>query len=381
MSRSRFYTILALVLSVYQLKAADNLVVETIIEQQVLSQKITALYVQLYYDSSVPSYYQQKDSSILKFEKNLDLLESASPNQKIGHSIEQLKRDWKLYKKIANWSITKKGVEKIMIECDYLLQSCNQLLKSYEKYHVPELQEEKEATDFIDISFPLRQLYKQQLLAYRILFYYIAVAKDSTNETNFIELKRTHIAYDNKFILYNSSFADINSYLITSENIEMRKYWQAFESYLVFTDLTKNKMKNMFLTFDQLIKKNKKVITLYRGLNQKFSISKLINLITSENMLIQRISKSYVALSLQQKSTSKFKNDLLKDINLFEKNITILFRNTTNEDVRSSLKVLKLLWKNYKKMSTNWQQLNPGKVLEGSHLLMASCDNIVLNLT
>jgi hypothetical protein len=349
--------------------------IEVVNEQKVLSQSITATYLKLYHNINQSECYRKREEEIAKFDQNLTLLKSNSPSDKVYESIRDVEKEWKHYVKVANWTINNKGVGKIMLECDYLLQSCNQLTNSYESFANQTINKVSKSRNYLDLTIPLNLLTKQELLINRILFYYLAIHNDIDTTNNIVELKRSIDVYNTIFSKINS--LEINSHSIYDNNIESRQYWQSIESTVnIPLNSTPEETANILAVVKRILENIQDTRQLYFKLNQKLSVSKRINLITFQSMLVQRMSKNYTIISLFKKIPNKSKQQLITDTKLFEDNIDLLLYNSSGK-VNEEIKVLKLLWGNYKKMLLNKKKNETGKVLERNHVLMACCDRVI----
>lgn len=117
---------------------------------------------------------------------------------------------------------------------------------------------------------------------------------------------------------------------------------------------------------------------MYHKLSKKLSISKMLNVIAYQNMLTQRIAKAYIAITYKY-AIPKYKRELMASIDLFEEQINTMERSVPTEEGREAVRVVNLMWKNYRKMALDWQDLDDikvGKLLEKSHVIMASCDQV-----
>lgn len=356
----------------------NNSFVELIREQQLLSQRIASSYIKLYYDHKLVEYYQERDHDIQKFKDNLDELLNSSPNEKITLSIKNLKIEWERYEKVANWEISKKGAYQIIEECDYTLHACNQLLKNYNHYLSNHQDVSEKISYRIDIYFPLKELGKRHMLINRILFYFILINDGLKGQEYIDEYTRIKSLY-NKIFFALDPFK-YNSHEINDINQAIRKDWDYVQGILDASDVSNTTMRNLFVVCDRMGTQINKLKTLYQGLNTKLSLSKFINNANFEKMLVQRIAKAYVAISLQNKASSKFRGLISTDIKLFEDNLSILLSNSPNEDIRAAIKTLQLLWKNYKKLCLVWKTKSVFKVLEQSHVLMAACNNLIVDI-
>jgi len=352
--------------------------VETIMQQQQLSQQIASSYIKLYYDNKLVEAYQARDRYIKQFKENLEELLDKSPNEKITQSIKSLETEWKRYEKVANWEISKKGAYEVLEESDYTLYASNQLLKNYNGYIAHNQETAEKIAYRIDIYFPLKELGNRAMLINRILSYFILINNGEKKQEYVDEFDRICALYNEIFFKLN--VLEYNSHEINDVNREIRKDWEYVQSILNKKELSTTTMSNLFIVCQRMGQKINELQTLYKGLNTKLSLSKFINNANFEKMLIQRIAKAYVAVSLQNKASSKYKGLIANDIKLFEDKLAILLGNAPTEEIRESMKLLKLLWKNYKKLCLVWKSKSVFKVLEKSHVLMAACNNLILEI-
>ena len=129
---------------------------------------------------------------------------------------------------------------------------------------------------------------------------------------------------------------------------------------------------------DQLSEGYERISVLYEDLGIKLSVSKSINIAAYQNMLTQRIAKSYVAVAYNQ-MPGRYKRELLTSVDLFEGQMKSMIRSASTEDIRSAVNVVQIMWKNYKKLVLNWEKMDEisvTKVLEKAHIMMATCDKV-----
>jgi len=216
----------------------------------------------------------------------------------------------------------------------------------------------------------------QRMLTQRIMLYYLAVKQDI--EANPTKRKLSAAIKDYAETLTKIETAEINSQQINAEVRSMKEDWATLNSLLGSFNNDDDAIKKMMLLADKLSTNADRISHLYEDLGIKLSISKSINVAAYQNMLTQRIAKSYVAITYGY-SIPKYKRELLTCIDLFEEQMKSMTRSASTEDIKTAVGVVKIMWKNYRKLVVTWDnmdELSVGKVLEKGHIMMATCDRV-----
>ncbi|BDS15402.1 type IV pili methyl-accepting chemotaxis transducer N-terminal domain-containing protein [Aureispira anguillae] len=343
--------------------------------QQTLTQRIAKVYLALNNNLYEPKFYQERDQAIETFQKQLDELKFYTPTDKIKQAIKNVQELWTDYQKIANWSITKKGAEKLLAQCDNILHASKHLVASYEEY-AQQLGELYRNSHLIDVVRLIKETGTQRMLTQRIMLFYLAAKQDIAKENSIKKLQNTSKLYS--ALVEKLASAEINSSAIQLEIKEIQKYWLGLENYIQFFNEDPAYINSMLLLSDELTQKADQVSLLYQDLGKKLSIGKSLNVISYQNMLTQRIAKSYIAITYKY-SISKYKRELIASIDLFEEQINSMQRSAQTDEIKEAIQVVNLMWKNYRKLALDWQDMSDikaGKLLEQSHVIMASCDRV-----
>ncbi|WP_052596789.1 type IV pili methyl-accepting chemotaxis transducer N-terminal domain-containing protein [Aureispira sp. CCB-QB1] len=343
--------------------------------QQTLSQRIAKVYFALNNNLYEPKFYQERDQAIETFDSQLEKLKNYAPTDKIKQAIKNVRELWLEYKKVASWSINEKGATKLLTQCDHMLRASTHLVASYEEYaqELGELYRNSELSDIIKL---IKETGNQRMLTQRIMLFYLAAKQDIDKDACIKKLTATSKEYD--LVVAKIANAEINSPKIQVEIKEIQKYWSGLSNYIQFFDKDPAYVNSMLLLSNELTQKADKIAAMYQDLGKKLSISKTLNVIAYQNMLTQRIAKSYVAMTYKY-AIPKHKRELVASIDLFEEQINSLQRSAPTEDTKEAIRVVNLMWKNYRKLALDWQDMNDisvGKLLEKSHVIMASCDQV-----
>jgi len=382
---NKLYTLLTIVflsLVAFQSRGQEEVSIKEALnmaaEQQVLSQQIGKVYLALFNNLSEPTLYQERDKAIKHFQKNMDALKFYHPNDRIKNAITELREKWKAYKKVAEWSIDEDGCKTIFDQSTEMLESCKRLLTAYEEYarQLSNLYESEEMAGIVKL---LRLVSRQQMYTHRMMMLFLAAKQGIGTKNAEKELEEVGKEFD--VILYDLQAAPFNSKTINDKIMEMQEHWGALSKYMEKEgkSSTGDKVVNsMTFLSNELISRGDKLTKMYLDLGKKLSISKFINVVSHQNTLSQRIAKAYVAIAYQQQ-VGKYKRELNLSIDEFEKEMNGLIKAAPNKDIKREVGVVQTMWKNYRKMVTNWEQMDPitvGKVLEKSHIIMASCDRV-----
>lgn len=357
----------------------DNLTIREALDkatrQQTLTQRIAKVYLALNNNLYEPKFYQERDEAILVFQTQLDELKWYTPTEKIKTALDDVRNLWTEYRKVADWSINKKGAEKLLAQCDQMLQASNYLVSTYEEY-AEQLGELYKTSEMADIVKLIKETGTQRMLTQRVMLFYLA-AKQDIDKDNCIKKLETATKDFNQLIAKLAG-AKINSPAIQKEVTETEKYWQALGNYLKYFKDDAVYVNSMLLLSDELTQKADKLFALYQDLGKKLSIGSSINVIAYQNMLTQRIAKSYVAITYNF-SAAKYKRELIASIDLFEEQTKSMMQSAPTDEIKEALKVVETMWKNYRTIAMDWQDLDDikvGKLLEKSHVIMASCDRV-----
>lgn len=347
------------------------------IRQQALTQRIAKIYLALNDNPYEPKYYQERDAAIEQFEKQLDDLKWYTPTNSTKQDIQHMRDLWKEYKAVADWSINDEGALSLLTLSDKMLAVSNDLFQSYFTY-ARTLQMQSMATqETRDMILLIKNAGIQRMLTQRIMLYYLAAKQDIDGNNSRRKLSESITAYQQS--LNFSTNSTLNSASIKEKLKAMSANWTALSISLNSFETDKEQIKNMMNLADELFDSADEISFLYQDLGLKLSIGNAINTSAYQNMLVQRIAKSYVALS-QGYSASKHRRELMSSIDLFEEQMLSMTRSSTStESFTAAVGVVKTMWKNYRSLVTDWDnmdELSVVKVLERAHIMMATCDRV-----
>lgn len=347
------------------------------IRQQALTQRIAKVYMALNDNPYEPKFYQERDAAIELFQKQLDDLKWYTPTTSAKQDIQHMKELWKEYKAVADWSINTEGALKLLPLSDQMLAVSNDLFQSYITY-ARTLQMESMATqEMREMILLIKNAGLQRMLTQRIMLYYLAAKQDIDSQVSKRKLSEAITKYQQS--LDFSMNSPLNSASIKQKLKNMAASWTDLSISLNSFDTDKEQVKNMMHLADGLFESADEISLLYQDLGLKLSISNAINISSYQNMLVQRIAKSYVALS-QGHATAKHRKELMSSIDLFEEQMLSMIRSSNaNESFTEAVKVVKTMWKNYRKLVTDWDKIDELKiikVLERAHIMMATCDRV-----
>lgn len=363
-----------------QLFAEETISLRTAINkaarQQTLTQQIAKIYLILTNKTNSPQVYTEQKEAIDLFQKQLDELEAYTPTVNIKANLKMVRILWEDYKTIANWNVNKKSAKQLFKVSDEMHFAAEQLLDSYKNY-AKKLNDNYYNNNMMDFIQLISETGEQRMLTQRIMLLYLALKQHieplSTQHKLQVSVDRYHD------ILTHLENTPYNSFDINNKLRNMREDWNRLITLLnAFQNPSPNAIKQMLQLTQQLSQTADKVSVLYEDLGTKLSISKSINVASYQNMLTQRIAKSYVAITYDY-SPAKHKRELLTCIDLFEDKMKSIKRSARTKEIQDAVNVVQTMWKNYKTLVTNWEnmdELTVTKVLESGHVIMATCDRV-----
>lgn len=344
--------------------------------QQTLTQQIAKLYLVNSILDDERSIKNEQEATVLLFQEQLRDLESYTPTDNIKANIKIVKVYWHDYQNITHWKRNKKQSKQLFKLSDEMLFASQLLLQSYEKY-ARKLNDTYYNNNMLEFVQMISLVGKQRMLTQRIMLLYLASTQD-IDPIN-INKKLYHSIEEFEFIMSYLQKNKYNSSKIDVQLRSMKHYWNQLSTLLeAFQYPTKEKLKLMLTLTNNLSEIADHVSMMYEDLGIKLSLSKSINVASYQNMLTQKIAKSYVAITYNY-SNSKHKRELLTCIDLFEDKMKSMIRSARTEEILNSVNVVQTMWKNYKTLTTNWENMNElsvSKVLESSHIIMATCDQV-----
>ena len=378
------FRILILLLSLCfggELIASEGLTIREAINkatrQQTLTQRIAKVYLAINNNLYEPKFYQERDAAIELFQSQLDELKLYTPTDKIKASLKHVQLLWKEYEAVANWSINKNGAATLLQLCDEILYASNRLFISYEEYAQDLSKGAFNNTETLNIIKLIQATGTQRMLTQRIMLFYLATKQDIDAVNS---QRKLNFAIDEyKSTLEQLELSDFQSQDIRTELKVIQEDWTTLNTLLNNSDNDVDQVNQMMSLADNISQKADKISLLYEDLGTKLTISKAINVASYQNMLTQRIAKSYVALAYGY-SPVKHKHEILESVDLFEEHMLSMIRSSgATEDLRATVGVVKTMWKNYRKLVTTWEKVDEItviKVLEKGHVMMATCDRV-----
>jgi hypothetical protein len=345
-------------------------------EQQVLSQQIAKIYFALFDNVSEPTYYVERDKAISDFEQNLAKMKLLIPNNRVRESLKKLESSWDAYKKIAAWSINKEGAESLLEQVGNMELRSKETLQEYERY-AQETGDVYQTGELSKVIESIKRVANQKTLTYQLTYTFIAMKHEIGIP---VLLKKQLEEYSNAydFVLYDLSAEEVNSKKINNAIVILQQQWGTLSGYFKNMKEDAPDTEAILKVTTDINLASDALFELYRELGRKLAISETINTVSYQGMLSQRIAKSYVAIA-NNHQTAKYKREINISVNEFEARMTALIKAAANEPIKRNLQVMQTMWKNYKKMTTNWTNIDgvtAGKVLEKSFVIMATCDQV-----
>jgi hypothetical protein len=349
--------------------------------QQTLTQRIAKVYLAINNNLYEPKFYQERDAAIELFQSQLDELKWYTPTDKIKASLKHVRTLWKEYKAVADWSINDEGAVKLLGLCDEILYASNLLFISYEEYAQGLSQGTFNNTETLNIIKLIQATGTQRMLTQRIMLFYLATKQDIDAVTAKRKLSSAVEKYKSTLIQLKS--AEFHSQDIRTELKVIQEDWTSLNTLLNNLDNDVDQVNQMMSFADNISQKADEISILYEYLGVKLTISKAINVASYQNMLTQRIAKSYVALTYGF-APAKHKREILTSVDLFEEHMLSMIRSASaTEDFKATVGVVKTMWKNYRSLVTSWEKMDEIsviKVLEKGHVMMATCDRVALEI-
>lgn len=345
--------------------------------QQTLTQRIAKVYLALNNNLYEPKFYQERDAAIELFQSQLDELKWYTPTDKIKASLKHVQTLWKEYKAVADWSINKEGAIKLLGLCDEILYASNLLFISYEEYAQQLSEGTFNNTETLNIIKLIQATGTQRMLTQRIMLFYLASKQGIDAVASKRKLDKA--VGDYKSTLNQLETAEFHSQSIRTELKVIQQDWSNLNNLVKNLGNDVDQVNKMMFLADNISQKADQISILYEYLGIKLTISKAINVASYQNMLTQRIAKSYVAIAYGY-APAKHKREILTSIDLFEEHmLSMISSSGATEDFKATVGVVKTMWKNYRKLVTTWEKIDEIsviKVLEKGHVMMATCDRV-----
>ncbi|BDS12163.1 hypothetical protein [Aureispira anguillae] len=341
--------------------------------QQVLSQRISKIYLALCHNTRDPKLYQERAEAVEAFEEQLYRMSLLVPNERVKENIQEVRSLWKTYKAVADWTIKNEAVDKLLRQASNLLKATKLLHAAYQEYEYTI----KENSDLITVNQYINQNYNQRVIIERIMTYYLASKQSVDDLTYSFKLEEAKKAFTR--ILFILEKAETTSQNIQTELQTIRSEWELMREELESEGNDLNNLSQMLEHSKAISLAIQEMIYNYEALGAKLSLSYAINQATAQCVLVQKIAKSYVA-SMNEKVAYTYQKELLKCVDKFEQTQRVMLMTVPTEETRGAIHVVKTMWKNYKQMVTNFELRDPLqtiKVLEQSYVVMAACDRAV----
>jgi hypothetical protein len=352
-----------------------NEALELAANQQVLSQKAAKVYLALCNNMMEPKLYQERDATIEKFDEQLHQLSLFTPSDLIKENIQALRALWKEYKAIANWSIKNDAASKLIKLSTGVLQAAKSLHGAYSEYQKSQITREQNS-DIITINQYIKQNNNQLILIQRVMLYYLAEKQGIDPTASGHKLDDAQKVFAR--ILNILDDAKISSKAIKVKIQLIKNTWNGISMHLVFVNKDQSYVEDMLNRAATISKSVKEITALYRKLAVKLNISYAINEATAQSMLTQKIAKAYIA-SANDHLANRYKKEVSEYVVEFENKIESMIVTAHTNDIKDAIKVVKIMWKNYKRLVTDFETMDEVraiKVLEQCHVVMAACDRV-----
>jgi hypothetical protein len=341
--------------------------------QQVLSQKISKIYLTLCYDVRNPKLYQERAATIEQFEEQLYQLSLFIPNQRVKEHIQAVRAIWKSFKAIADWSIKKESINALLNQASELLKASKMLHSAYQEY---EYTIHDNNNNWITINQYINQVQHQKILMQRVLIYYMANAQAHELLDYSIELESSQKSFVRILVILEKATTTSESIQETLELI--RTQW---ESILKQFEASENNMEELYqiLANGVAIEENiQKIMDSYAILSTNFSLSYTIAQGAEQCILVQQMSTTYVA-SKHKDIKYVYQQKIIDQIVDFEKNMQAMLLTAPTPEIENAVEVVQTMWKNYKTLLINFEvtdELQTFKTLEQGYVVMAACDQV-----
>lgn len=378
----RIYTLLLTCLGCFTESRANNMqltineALTLSADQQIQSQRIARIYLSLCNNMMEPSFYQERDVAIGLFDEQLHKLTLFTPTEEIKYSMERVKKLWIEYKKIAEWAIKKDAASKLLKLSTGLLQATKALHNDYLSYQ--QLQtNEQDNSDLLTINEYLKRNISQLVLVERTMMYYLAEKQgidiQGQNGT-FKESQKVFLR-----MLNILARAEISSASIRQNIATIRQQWGILEIHFNDVDKEQDYMKEMFYSANKISALLKHISKNYKELAIKLSLSYSLNEAISQSILVQKISKAYVASNADETMSYQYRKEVTEGIEDFEKRINSMLHMSRTEEISTALNVVQIMWKNYKRLVTDFDNIDEVRIIrimELCYVVMAACDRV-----
>lgn len=345
--------------------------------QQVLSQRISKIYLALCHNNRDPKLYQERAKAVEAFEEQLYRMSLLVPNERVKKNIQEVRYLWKSYKSIADWTIKNEAIDKLLNQASNLLKATKLLHAAYQEYEYTV----KENGDLITINQYINHIHHQRVIIERVMAYYLANKQSVDDLVYSYKLEESKKAFTR--ILFILEKAGTTSQTIQSELKIIRKEWELMTDELKVENKDLSKMHQMLERSKMISQAIQEMVYSYEALGEKISLSYAVNQATQQCVLVQKIAKSYVAC-IHERMPHTHKKEVLEYIKEFEQTQEAMFVTAPTEATQEAIRVTKVLWKNYKELVSDFDSFDPIKVikvLEQCHVVLAACDQVTKAVT
>ncbi|MGH1334898.1 MAG: type IV pili methyl-accepting chemotaxis transducer N-terminal domain-containing protein [Aureispira sp.] len=343
--------------------------------QRMLCQKITKAYLAVTLDIDAPRHQVELEEAIALFSSSLEDLKTYAPISEIEEAVLHTESLWKEYQVLVTNQQQLKTNSKLLIEQNTtLLRSCHSLvllLKVYSKtISRSNIRYTNNLVNLIDLAE------QQHMLSQRMVLYCMAANWMPEKEVVELELHKTITQYStNLEILRNSS----------NNTPEIRERLQSIMNNWTFiaklcSEGGEENRNQLLQTSNQLLSDMSEVTTLYENIIGSLVDIEAVNKAGIQRMLSQRIALDALAITMNIDVNSR-KEQLQKDIALFNRQLDELKFYTTNHNAQTALAKVITHWKLYKKhVSGDLTDWDIKYLIEHNTALLNACHEVALKI-
>jgi len=346
---------------------------EITVNQQILSRKISKIYLTLCHDIKNPQLYQERAAAIEQFEEHLYQLSLFVPNERVKKYIQSVRVAWKPFKTIADWAIKIESVNTLLSQGEELLKASKMLHSAYQEYEY----KIKYNNNWITINQYINHIQHQKVLIQGVLTYYMADVQ-----------AHEMLDYSLKLATFQKSFVRILVILenatTTSDVIQetlalIRVQWESILNVLKDREsININVLYDVLEKGDAIEENIQQVMDRYTILSNNLSLSYTINQGAEQRIIAQEMATTFIA-SKHSKIKYVSQQKILDKTIDFEKNIQAMLLTAPTLEIENTVKAVRTMWKNYKQLLTDFNAtdaLQSFKTLEQGYLVMEACDQV-----
>lgn len=380
--KTRVYTILLAFLGFLTKSNANNLqltiseALSISADQKIQSQRVARIYMSLCNNMMEPAFYQERDLVINIFDSQLHKLNLFTPTEEIKSSVERVKKLWGEYKKIAGWSIKKDAASKLLKLSTGMLQSSNALHNAYLNYQRSQTTGYANS-DVVTIHEYLKRNINQQVLVERTMMYYLAEKQGIDAHGAGATFKEAQKIFLRMLNILDK--AEISTASAHQDLTIIRQQWSILDKYFNNVDNNQDYMKEVFHSANKISALLKKIAKSYKDLSTKLNLSYSLNEAISQTILVQQISRAYIASHSVEDLGYQYRKEITEGVAVFEKHINSMLHTAQREEITNALNVVQTMWKNYKRLVTDFDNINEIRkirLMELCYIVMASCDRV-----